>query len=83
MSAYEELVGRTARAVRRDKFTRLRIGSAFDPSINPTESELDDARAALAEVLRTLETEAREIEDGMVRDGLEEWLHASPLEPPK
>lgn len=39
-----------AKAVRHRRMIRTSAGRAFDPSIPPTENELDDARAALLAV---------------------------------
>jgi hypothetical protein len=93
-SAYDELVERCAKACRKRQIERTSTGRAFDPDVPPTEAELDNARAILAEVERTLETVTPEMIDawettpdfgGKIPVYEREWLnmlHASPLFPP-
>ena len=95
MSAYyEELVRQVAKSTRKDKFERLRIGKVYDQDVEPNESELDDAKAAIAEVLRTLKAAtpviSAEFEHASrmgaiwtVESIINEFLDASPLQPPK
>ncbi len=46
-----EMVERVARAVRMNRFVRTRRSAAFDETVPPTDLELDDARAAIAEMI--------------------------------
>jgi hypothetical protein len=51
MTHQDSMVDRVARAMRKNRFVRTRMINSFDENVEPTEDEIDDARAAI-EVMR-------------------------------
>jgi hypothetical protein len=57
-----------ARAIRRRKFERTRRLSAYDPTVNPTDNELDDAEAAIVATAPFLSPQPSQSDEELARE---------------